>query len=46
MEDCMETFKVTRDHLHALNAHHMETQDKVKDLEEMLPLWPIVPTPQ
>ena len=38
MEECMETFRVTHDQLHALNTHNTELQDKVKELEEKLAL--------
>ncbi|MDA8584059.1 hypothetical protein N9L68_07480 [bacterium] len=37
MAECMETFKVTRDQLHALNVHNVEPLDKVRELRETCP---------
>ena len=38
VEECLETFKVTHDQLHAPSPHKMECQDKIIDLEEKLAL--------
>ena len=34
----METFRVTHDQLHALNAHNTELQDKARELEKNIAL--------